>query len=246
MNSLLATSLVLLISLGFGCSQDADLEMFNYTDDCIMISIKFEINVTYPQNDGNDTWVIIPGVNFTEVDMPPDCDGGTASLAIPWLENIFLTLNFVADGEKFWNISSVMFEYVIAGNEQYFDDPADDFDGDTLNGTIEDQHLRKVAWNTSYSCPLNKSVDLMSVDNQRAKIRIPFIQVQAFSFPMSGNFSTGFNCEDADTGGSSDDDDKIVPIAVGCALAGLVIIVLIAYLIGRFRNRKTDTYQVLS
>lgn len=66
MNSLLATSLVLLISLGackiicllsmilisiegFGCSQDADLEMFNYTDDCIMISIKFEINVTYPQ-----------------------------------------------------------------------------------------------------------------------------------------------------------------------------------------------------
>lgn len=64
-------------------------------------------------------------------------------------------------------------------------------DGDTLNGTIEDQHLRKVAWNTSYSCPLNKSVDLMSVDNQRAKIRIPFIQVQAFSFPMSGNFSTG-------------------------------------------------------
>lgn len=50
----------------------------------------------HPQNDGNDTWVIIPGVNFTEVDMPPDCDGGTASLAIPWLENIFLTLNFVA------------------------------------------------------------------------------------------------------------------------------------------------------
>ena len=47
-------------------------------------------------------------------------------------------------------------------------------------------------------------------------------------------------------GGSDDDDDKIVPIAVGCALAGLVVIVLIAYLIGRFRNRKTDTYQVLS
>ena len=46
--------------------------------------------------------------------------------------------------------------------------------------------------------------------------------------------------------GSDDDDDKIVPIAVGCALAGLVVIVLIAYLIGRFRNRKTDTYQVLS
>lgn len=57
-------------------------------------------------------------------------------------------------------------------------------------------------------------------------------------------------CEPSPTGGgggsSSSNDDKIVPIAVGCALAGLVIIVLIAYLIGRFRSRKTDTYQVLS
>ena len=39
----------------------------------------------------------------------------------------------------------------------------------------------------------------------------------------------------------------IVPIAVGAALAGLVIIVVIAYIIGRFRNRgkKTD-YEVIS
>ena len=32
--------------------------------------------------------------------------------------------------------------------------------------------------------------------------------------------------------------NSIVPIAVGAALAGLVVIVLIAYLIGRRRNRK--------
>ena len=31
---------------------------------------------------------------------------------------------------------------------------------------------------------------------------------------------------------------NIVPIAVGCALAGLVIIVLIAYLIGRSRSNR--------
>lgn len=33
------------------------------------------------------------------------------------------------------------------------------------------------------------------------------------------------------------DTPDIVPIAVGCALAGLVIIVLIAYLIGRKRSQ---------
>ena len=63
---------------------------------------------------------------------------------------------------------------------------------------------------------------------------------------MLNTFSfIGRSCNPQSSGGS-DDDDKIVPIAVGCALAGLVIIVLIAYLIGRFRSRKTDTYQVLS
>ena len=39
---------------------------------------------------------------------------------------------------------------------------------------------------------------------------------------------------------------KIVPIAVGAALAGLVVVVLIAYLIGRFRSRKQSSYEALS
>ena len=39
---------------------------------------------------------------------------------------------------------------------------------------------------------------------------------------------------------------KIVPIIVGAALAGLVIIVLIAYIIGRYRSRKHTSYEALS
>lgn len=47
-------------------------------------------------------------------------------------------------------------------------------------------------------------------------------------------------CAEQNTG------NKIVPIAVGAALAGLVIVVLIAYLIGRLRNRKKSSYEALS
>ena len=36
----------------------------------------------------------------------------------------------------------------------------------------------------------------------------------------------------------SDSDSDIVPIAVGCALAGLVLIVLIAYVIGRRKSHR--------
>ena len=40
--------------------------------------------------------------------------------------------------------------------------------------------------------------------------------------------------------------NKIVPIAVGAALAGLVIVVLIAYLIGRLKSRRQSSYEALS
>lgn len=47
----------------------------------------------------------------------------------------------------------------------------------------------------------------------------------------------------ADTSGKA---NKIVPIAVGAALAGLVIVVLVAYLIGRLRSRRQSSYEALS
>ena len=45
---------------------------------------------------------------------------------------------------------------------------------------------------------------------------------------------------------ASDQGNKIVPIAVGAALAGLVIVVLIAYLIGRLKSRRQNSYEALS
>lgn len=40
---------------------------------------------------------------------------------------------------------------------------------------------------------------------------------------------------------TADNISDVVPIAVGCALAGLVVIVLIAYLVGR--RRRSGAYQ---
>jgi len=56
------------------------------------------------------------------------------------------------------------------------------------------------------------------------------IQVQPFiNSTTSGQFGDAESC--------SNETSDIVPIAVGCALAALVVIVLIAYVIGRRRNR---------
>jgi lysosomal-associated membrane protein 1/2 len=57
------------------------------------------------------------------------------------------------------------------------------------------------------------------------------IQVQAYMNTTTNTFGTAENCE-------APHNSDIVPIAVGCALAVLVIIVLVAYLIGRRRSRQ--------
>ena len=75
-----------------------------------------------------------------------------------------------------------------------------------------------------------------------ATLTVTEFQVQVFQFlnnASNGTFDEARNCDNGNT-------SKIVPIAVGAALAGLVIVVLIAYLIGRFRNRKQSSYEALS
>ena len=63
--------------------------------------------------------------------------------------------------------------------------------GDTLNGTTNE--IQNIKWNTSYFCGLNKSFQLNSegTEGQMAEVMIPYIRVQVFALPASGNFTEG-------------------------------------------------------
>ncbi|WP_411025192.1 EGFR-like transmembrane domain-containing protein, partial [Salmonella sp. s54836] len=60
-------------------------------------------------------------------------------------------------------------------------------------------------------------------------------------FNVSGNsFGNELNC-------ASSGMPSYIPVIVGAILAGLVVLVLIAYVIGRFRSRKREqTYERLN
>ena len=64
-------------------------------------------------------------------------------------------------------------------------------DGDTMNGTTS--QIQNIKWNSSYLCGLNRSVQLNSVETGggMAKVKIPYIRVQAFALPESRNFTGG-------------------------------------------------------
>ncbi|XP_057374873.1 lysosome-associated membrane glycoprotein 1-like isoform X3 [Daphnia carinata] len=95
-------------------------------------------------------------------------------------------------------------------------------------------NLHSVAVNNSYRCNSQESIalDVQELDSS-ATIHMAHLQMEAFRTSVNDKFSSAVDCP-ADKVVTSD----IVPIAVGCALAALVVVVLVAYLIGRRRARQ--------
>jgi len=90
--------------------------------------------------------------------------------------------------------------------------------------------------NHSYRCNAEEQLSLpisAGIVVESVVLTMNHVQFEAFCDKPSDIFSSAMDCS-ADGIMTSD----IVPIAVGCALAALVVIVLIAYLIGRRRARQ--------
>lgn len=87
----------------------------------------------------------------------------------------------------------------------------------------------------SYKCEAKKVIYNQTLNDTMTglvQISVQSLQVQAFLNTTLETFSGGVNhC-------SQDEVSQLVPIIVGATLAGLIIVVLIAYLIGRRRSRR--------
>ncbi|EFN63992.1 hypothetical protein EAG_09605 [Camponotus floridanus] len=82
----------------------------------------------------------------------------------------------------------------------------------------------------SYRCLKEQSLNLTSKNETVGQLKVSHLQFQAFRNDNTTVFGLAKDC--------SFDTPDIVPITVGCALAGLVVVVLIAYLVGRRRSQS--------
>jgi len=93
--------------------------------------------------------------------------------------------------------------------------------------------LFSVASAHAYTCA-TQSVQLETLPDGVKEIQIDFTQSKVAAFMddhPKGQWDSEIDCK-------SSEISDVVPIAVGAALAGLVVIVLIAYFIGRRRSRR--------
>ncbi|KAM3836985.1 lysosome-associated membrane glycoprotein 1 [Vipera latastei] len=179
---------------------------------CLLASMGLQLNLTY--NTQNKT------VRSKVLNIPRNaissgqCDNNTVTLNLT-SESTKISLNFVQN----------------SSTEKYF------LHGILVNANLPSEATEKsisVANNSlsalkatvgkSYKCVAEEIIQV----SDKASINIYNVQVQAFKI-AGYKFGAVEECQ-------LDENNMLIPIVVGAALAGLVLIVLIAYLIGRKRS----------
>lgn len=179
---------------------------------CLLISSGLQLNITY-QTKSNKTAVDVFDLDPLQVTHTGNCTPSPTISLI--MKQTVLSLTFVKNSS-----SNVFYLGSVSVNTSLPDD-AQALNFATTNGST---FYLKAALGHSYKC---KAEETLKISNEFS-INTVNLQVQAYNVD-GGKFGAVEECQ-------LDENSMLVPIIVGAALAGLVLIVLIAYLIGRKRS----------
>ncbi|KAM4608993.1 lysosome-associated membrane glycoprotein 1b [Polymixia lowei] len=181
---------------------------------CLMARMGLQLNISFSSASQNKTVLDV-------MNLQPNV---TKSSGVCELDNA--TLLLTADGEKtnltfYFSLNVTSNKYHLSGVSLSAVLPnvtggfkASNNSLDYLQGTL----------GRSYMCREEQTLDVVQ------DFSINTFQLQVQPFGLTGDqFGAAEECQ-------LDEDDMLIPIIVGAALAGLVLIVLVAYLIGRKRS----------
>ncbi|XP_074515043.1 lysosome-associated membrane glycoprotein 1b [Sebastes fasciatus] len=182
---------------------------------CLLASMGLQLNITFNSVSQNKTVQDVVNLqpNMTKGSGSCDPDNATLRLSMDAEKKINLTFFFSLNTttNKF-HLSEVSLSAAWPDMKEPFS--ADNASLDYLRGTL----------GFSYMCHEQQTL------NVAQDLSIDTFQVQVQPFGLTGDqFGAAEECQ-------LDEDDMLIPIIVGAALAGLVLIVLLAYLIGRKRS----------
>ncbi|XP_048588703.1 lysosome-associated membrane glycoprotein 1 [Nematostella vectensis] len=184
---------------------------------CLLLDLDCDIKVTYKAS--------IESVRYhlpSNAKVSGNCSSQSAMsiVTLSWSlsrSTLNLTLTFKQDG-NIWKMSEV--EFVANGNPLLAN-----FTGVVEARANDSSILVKKGY--SYLCEKEDSINLGS----DVLLIFKSIKVQ----PFSDEFGEFVNCEEKNN--QKDGTDNVVPLVVGCVLAGLVLILIITYCVGKHRKQ---------
>jgi len=158
-------------------------------------------------------------------DFDGQCGEELEKLKLSFKGSWSLELDYLLVNKAYYELNAIVFKYEVTAAD--FPNAAPSELGVK---TVAASNLTEFSANkdNSYKCFAKSVLSL----NDNINVEITNYQAQPFLSEKQNGFDTAIECA-ADTTGTS----KLVPIIVGSALALLVVMVLVAYIIGRRKHR---------
>ncbi|XP_062258062.1 lysosome-associated membrane glycoprotein 1b [Platichthys flesus] len=181
---------------------------------CLLASMGLQLNISFSSLSQNKTVQEVVNIQPTATNSSGSCKSDIATLMLTTdAQKTNLTFSFTLNStSNKYHLSNVS----LSAAWPDMKDPVS-----VRNNSLD--YLRG-SLGFSYMCREKQTLDVVQT------VSINIIQVQVQPFGLTGSqFGAAEECQ-------LDEDDMLIPIIVGAALAGLVVIVLLAYLIGRKRS----------
>ncbi|CAF1137089.1 unnamed protein product [Adineta steineri] len=246
MVSKIISALLLIACLFFISSTNAINLPGNYTlpkdssdNLCFIARFDLVLNVEYVKSDGKKNISIIPLNNETFQFY----DGTyaltkTHTLTITMLDNLTtITLEFFLNEKNQTSLTRVYGSVTVDSNTKYF--PNSSIHARGPRPFVANESLFNADRAHSYRCNTRTKIDNLKTDGN-GNVTIKSIDIENLRIqPFVDNMSTfhDYGVEEVCTMDRFT-SSNLIPIIVGVCLAVLVIVVLVAYLIGRRRNRN--------
>lgn len=215
---------------------EPDIGSWTYTNattnqTCVLAQMALQLNVTYLDAADKPVHVLY--------DVPKDARVVNGSCAAD-SQFLLLSWNPLSIAQNTLKVSfaynKTEHEFALAGLTFFLNMFGDQFLNAKVNQTLtlfNNQTLFKTPMDMSYHCNRAQLLNLTTVEmpSAPATVTVAKLQFEAFHSKHNAKFSIAKDCDAIDT-------PDIVPIAVGCALILLIVIVLIAYLVGRRSTRS--------
>ncbi|XP_045833979.1 lysosome-associated membrane glycoprotein 1 isoform X2 [Meles meles] len=180
---------------------------------CLLASMGLQLNVTYKKED-NTTVTRVFGINPNKTTAGGSCGPELVTLELRSDSVPLLAFQF--------GMNASTSRYFLQGIQVNMTLP--DAREPTFKASNSSLRALQASIGNSYKCNAEERVQV----TEAFSVNIFKVWVQAFQVP-GDKFGSVEECQ-------LDENSMLIPIAVGGALAGLVLIVLIAYLIGRKRS----------
>ncbi|KAK6309622.1 hypothetical protein J4Q44_G00195030 [Coregonus suidteri] len=181
---------------------------------CLMALMGLQLNVSFSSAAFNKTVLDVVNLQPNMTKSSGSCDSDSATLLLKADEertNLTLIFSLNATSSKY-HLSGVTLSAAWPHMSEPFS--ASNSSLDYLRGTL----------GRSYMCREEQTLAVT------VNFSLNTFQLQVQPFGLTGyQFGAAEECQ-------LDEDDMLIPIIVGAALAGLVLVVLVAYLIGRKRS----------